>query len=139
MAKSDYLESAMLSWLKGTSFPAAPTTVYVGLHTAAPDEDASPTNELAATGSYARATITAASGWSAVSDDGSGRSQISNSGAVTFPTPSGNWGTVTHFSLWSAATSGNMWYWGALGTSRNIQNGDQAPSFAASTLVVKES
>jgi hypothetical protein len=53
-----------------------------------------------------------------------------NSVAVTFPAPSANWGVVSHFAIYDAATTGNLLFWGALTASKTINNGDAAPSFA---------
>lgn len=40
-AMSDYLEDALLGWFKGTAFPTAPATVYIGLFTALPGDTGS--------------------------------------------------------------------------------------------------
>lgn len=137
--KSDYAETAVLnSFFRGTAFPAVTGSVYVSLHTADP-LDAGTGTEVTG-GSYARVAVSRATGsWSAPADDGSGNQQISNSAAVTFPTPSANWpGPITYFGIWDASTAGNLLYSGALGTSRTVNNGDTAPSFAIGALVVKE-
>ena len=60
---------------------------------------------------------------------------IWDSGTVTFPTASASWGTVTHFAVWDASTSGNMLFHGALTASKTIDSGDTA-SFAATTLAL---
>lgn len=125
-SKSDYLENAVINAvLNNTSL--AVTTPYVALYTAAPSDSGGGTEVTG--GSYARvsASFSAASGGA-----------TSNDAAVTFPSPTANWGTVTHFGILDASTSGNLLYWGALGTSRNILNGDNAPAFAAGALVVSE-
>jgi len=135
VSKSNYLENAALNWVKGTAFPAAPVTEYVALFTAAPT-DAGGGTEVTG-GAYARAAITASTGWSAITDNaGSGR--ISNAVAVTFPTPTANWGAVTHFGTFDALTAGNLLHHGILGTARTINNGDTAPSFAIGALTIDE-
>jgi hypothetical protein len=57
----------------------------------------------------------------------------SNGAAITFPQATASWGTVTHFGILDAATSGNLLCWGALSASKTIDAGD-TPSFAAGEL-----
>ncbi len=137
MGKSTYLNDAVLNWLRGTAFPAVPGTVHFALFTADPTDTG--TGAQVAGGAYARVAISAAAAsFSAPAADGSGGRQISNAVEITFPTPTANWGTVTHFGVFSAATGGNLLRHGALTTSRNILNGDQSPTFAIGALVSSE-
>ena len=46
---------------------------------------------------------------------GSAPSSITNTGAITFATPSANWGNVLAFGLYDASTSGNLLAWDYLG------------------------
>jgi len=111
-AASDYLEAALLdATLRATSY-TSPSTVYLALYTSDPGDDNSGT-ECSGTG-YARQSV-------AFSRSGS---TASNSAAVEFPTAGGAWGTITHFGVLDAATSGNLLYHGALTTSRAITSGD---------------
>lgn len=130
---SDYIENAILSWLKGTTFPASPATLYVSLHTADPADTGA--SEVTG-GSYARVAVTSSSGWSAVGAGTGTKKRVTNAGVVTFPSPTANWGTVTHFGVWDASTSGNFVVGGALGSSQAINNGDGAPSFAVGVLEI---
>src|SRR5712671_3889021 len=108
MAKfaSQYIADQLLNWLKGTTFPAAPANTYVGLYTTAPTaRDNSGAVEVSG-GSYARVAI-ASGGWGAIATSGSGITllrQILNSGAVTFPQASANWGTVVGAGLFDASS-----------------------------------
>jgi hypothetical protein len=133
---SNYLEDLVINaTLRGTAWPAWTTgSHHVSLHTADPT-DAGTGTEVTG-GSYARVAVTRASGSWAAPADSSGAQATSNSGAVTFPSPTANWGTVTYFAIWDASTAGNMLGSGALTTSRTINNGDQAPSFAAGALTL---
>lgn len=131
--KSTYLEDKMLNWMKGTAFGTAPTTVYVALFTTAPADDGTGGTEVS-TGSYARVAITTSSGWSAIS--GTSPRQISNSGIITFPTPTASWGTIVAIGIYDASTAGNLLYWNTI-TSQAIATGVVA-SFAASTLVLTD-
>jgi hypothetical protein len=133
--KSQYTEVSLLnSVLRGVAFPAVTGSVYVALYTAAPSDTGGGTEVTG--GAYARAAVSRATG-SWVAPTGA-PSATSNAVAVTFPSPTANWGTVTHFAIYDAATVGNELYWGVLGTSRNILNGDSAPSFAIGALAISE-
>lgn len=137
MSKSNYLEDAVLnSVLRGVTWPVSGGSLYVALHTADPAEDGS--GAEVSGGSYARVAVTRATGsWDAPAND-SGAQKTANTSAVTFPNPTGSWGTVTHFGIWDASTSGNLLYKGQLTTSRTIVNGDQSPTFAAGALTISE-
>jgi hypothetical protein len=132
--KSNYLEGKFLDELYGGTAFSAPATIYVALFTTAP-ADSGGGSEVSG-GSYARAAVTNnATNWPAAS--GTPRMK-SNGTVVTFPAPTANWGTVTHFGTFDAATSGNLLHWGALSSSKVISNGDGAPSFAAGAIDILE-
>lgn len=110
--KSDYLEDKILDHVLGNAALTQPTP-YVGLYTAAPT-DAGGGTEVSG-GSYARqaASFGAASGGA-----------IANDAAVTFPTATAGWGTITHFGIFDAVSGGNLLYWGALDASKTVASGD---------------
>ncbi len=124
---SNHWENKILDHIfsKG-SYP--PPTIYVGLSTADPLDDASGLAEPVGNG-YARAA-TNASDWNAASDG-----TISNVNELIFSEATGSWGTITHFALFDAATGGNMLCHGSLSSSRAIVSGDKA-RFAADDLDV---
>ena len=128
MSKTDYLENKVLDHTLGKTSYTMPS-VWVGLFTAAPS-DAGGGTEVTG-GSYARKS-TAGADWAAASGGAS-----SNANAITFVTPTGSWGTVTHFGLFDAATAGNLLRWGALAVSKTIGSGDPV-SFAVGELDVTE-
>lgn len=139
---SDYLENKLIDWLlRGQTF-TPPATVYVALFTAAPS-DAGGGTEVSG-GSYARVAVASSlANWagtqaaaSTVASSGTSGG-TSNNGAVTFPAPTANWGVVTHFAIYDASTAGNLLFYGALSTSKTINNGDSAPSFAAAQLTIQ--
>lgn len=151
-AMSDTLENKLIDWffrgqaigITGASAAAGtgPTNLYVGLLTAAPS-DAGGGTEVTG-GSYARVTVASSlANWAGTQGAGttvasSGTSgTTSNNGAITFPTPTANWGTVTHFGIYDATSAGNLLFWGALTTSKTVNNGDAAPSFAAAALSIQ--
>ena len=113
-ALSDYAEVELLDHLLGTTAYTMPTTVYMALYTAAPS-DAGGGTEISGN-NYARQALSfgaAASGSAA------------NDGAVTFTCTGGDWGTVTHFGIFDAASAGNLLVHGALTASREILDGDE--------------
>jgi hypothetical protein len=81
---------------------------YVSLHTASPGETAS--GAEIAYGSYARVAVArTATGWTVT---GAAASPAAN---VDFPAcTSGTTGTATHFALWTAATGGTCYVYGAI-------------------------
>jgi hypothetical protein len=140
---SNYLANKLIDFtLRGQTF-TAPATVWVALATTTGSPAACGTE--VATGSYARVSVTTSltnfsgtqsAGSTAVSSGtnaGSGLT-FSNNGTVTFPAPTANWGTVTEFCVFDASTAGNLLFRAALTTSKTINSGDAAPSFAISAL-----
>lgn len=130
MAKftSKYVADNYLSWLKGTTYPAAPANTYLALFTAAPtSRDGTGGTEVStAATAYARQAI-ASGGWAAISTSGSGLSlieQILNSGVVTFPTATANWGTIVGAALMDASTNGNMLDYADLSASQVVNTGN---------------
>ena len=121
---SNYLENALINaTLRNTSY-TTPSTVYVGLYTSDPTDAGSGTEVSG--GSYARKSAT----FGAPSN---GVSTISS--AIEFDQATANWGTVTHFGILDASTSGNLLYHGALTASKAIDTGDVF-KFATSALTV---
>lgn len=112
-AFSNYLEDALINAVLRNSAYSSPATVYVALFTTAPGEDASGT-ELSGNG-YTRQSA-------AFTAPTSGAT--SNNADVSFTASGGNWGTVTHFALFDAASNGNMLFHGALGQSRDVLDGE---------------
>lgn len=112
-AMSDYLENKVLDHILATTSYTAPATVYVGLSTGSFADDNSGT-ELAGSG-YGRvaASFGAASSGTA-----------SNDAAVEFSAATGDWGTVSHFGIFDASTSGNLLIHGSFTASKVIANGD---------------
>jgi len=147
--KSNYLAKKLLDHvLGGATGPGsapytAPSLTYLGLWTSTLDD--SSTGDSAGEvsgGSYARTSQVDVGGknndptlWPTAT--GAAVGTKSNGIPITFPTASASWGTITHFAICDALTSGNILYWGALTTSKVIDSGDTA-SFSAGALVVTE-
>ncbi len=139
---TDYLENKIVDWLFRAQTFTPPTDLYIGLNTAACSDSSTGTEVTG--GSYARVTVAAnmtqwagtQSAGSTTASSGTGGT-TSNNNAITFPAPTANWGTVTHFGLFDATSGGNQLFCAALTTSKTINNGDAAPSFAAAALTVQ--
>jgi hypothetical protein len=137
---TNYLENKLADHLfRATAY--TPGTMYVGLFTAAPSDTGGGTEVSG--GSYARVSVTKAdASWNGTHGTTTGNSSgtggtVSNAASITFPTPTANWGTVTHFGLFDASTSGNLLVWAALTASKTVNNGDPAPMFQAGALTIQ--
>lgn len=123
---SDYAENKIVDHLTGKTSFTKPTT-YVALFTVAPT-DAGGGTEVSGN-NYARVATTGTD-WDAASGG-----SASNAAIITFPTPSGAWGTVVAFGVFDASTSGNLLWWGDLGTSKAPGSGDPV-TFPIGTLTL---
>ena len=135
-AKSNYLEKAVLDHVLGTSAMTSPT-VYLSLYTSNPAEDDSG-NELSGNG-YARQAVSFATATTeTASGDNLGKGKaLGPTVAKDFTANGGNWGTVTHFGLHDASSSGNLLYYGALSEDKLIEDGDTL-RFAVSSITIFE-
>lgn len=112
-AMSDYLELKFLEHFTGTSSTSSPSAVYLGLSTASLQDDNSGT-ELTGN-NYSRKAITFASASSG---------SIASNAAVEFNAATGSWGSVSHFGIYDAASSGNLLFHGAFSAAKTIASGD---------------
>ena len=124
---SNYWENKLLDYIFGKD-DLTPPVIYLGLLTVEPDDDGTGLAEPSGN-SYQRVQ-TSASDWN-VSADGS----LDNAGDIVFPMTTGNWGKVTHFALFDAATGGNMLAYGTLSPAKVIGSGVIA-KFAMGNLVI---
>ena len=127
MSASDYTEQKVLDHIFNLAAWTVPANLYIGLFTAAPNDAGGGTEVVG--NAYARVQVTnSSSTWSR-----SG-STISNGVAITFAAPSpGTWGTVTHYGIFDASTSGNLIFWSALSSATTTSVG-VALSFSGGTL-----
>lgn len=115
MSTSVFSSEQLLKWLfTNAALGTRPTAWYVGLHTGDPTADGS-ANE-ATDANYARqsATFTAALGtelW-----------EVSNDADIAFPAADAGF-TVTHITVWDAATGGNALTVLPLDLSRSVGAG----------------
>lgn len=138
-AFSDYLENKLIDQIFRAQAFTFPGTLYIALFTATPSDSGGGTEVTG--GSYARVSSACSlANWAGTQSVGSTTASTgtggttSNNSALTFPAPTANWGTITSFGIFDAATNGNLLVWGALTTPKTVNNGDAAPSFAASAL-----
>lgn len=119
-AASNYLENKLLDHTLGNAAFTQPANLYLGLFTndsgnAAANLEAGTLTDEVSGGSYARKIVAFAAA--------SGGSSATNA-TVTFDTATANWGTITHVAVMDASTAGNVLFWGAVTTSKTIENGD---------------
>lgn len=129
---SNYVEDRTLDfWLKANSqSTTAPTTVYLALFLASDsagntleDLEAGTLTEECSGGGYARQAVT----FGTISNG-----SVSNTGAITFPTATSDWGTITTVAVMDSdidgqgdsAGQGNVLYYGNLTTAREILQDD---------------
>lgn len=124
---SNYLQSAVLNWLKGTAMPTAPAAVYVALFNGDPTDAGSGGTEVTTT---IRAVGRVAVTFGSVS----GSTSMSNNADVDFGAAAGA-AEVTHFAIYSAASAGNMLGSNALAAPQNVASGNPV-KFAAGALTV---
>lgn len=140
---TDYYENVIVDHLfRATALSeSAPASYYVGLLTGACSDSAAGTE--ATGGSYARVGVTrATASWKGTHGSTTGASSgtngtISNAGAITFPSPTANWGTISHFAIYDASTAGNQIICQALTASKTVNSGDAAPAFAIDALTIQ--
>lgn len=118
MSFANFLEAELLDHLFDIGAYSAPT-IYAGLSTADPGDDAAGLSEPGS--NYARILV---SGWSR-----SG-SEVDNDAAITFAEASGSWGTITYGCLFDAVSGGNLLLSFVLDTPRAITSG-VTPRFSA--------
>ena len=124
---TNYLENNVLNHIFGkTSYSLS--QVYVGLLSKEPNEDGSSVSEPDCQ-SYARA-VTNSSSWQAAVEG-----LIENNSNITFAIACENWGTMTHFALFDAASGGNVLAYGSLSPSKTVNSGDK-PSFSPGDLII---
>jgi hypothetical protein len=127
---SDFLEVELRKHIFRTGSMTKPSQLHVSLHTANPT-DAGTGTEVSG-GSYARVQRDPLdANWTAASAvDGI----VTNAADIVFPSPSANWGVVSHVAIWDAAVAGNMICYATLTTPKTVNSGDAAPKFLAGAL-----
>jgi hypothetical protein len=138
-ALSDFWENEWIDNFFRARAYTAPAVLAVALYTAAPGETGGGTEVTG--GAYARVDHPPLfSNWegtggevTAVDSAGTG-GLTQNNGIITFPVPSASWGLVTDMAILDATSGGNFLVYGTLTASKNINNGDPAPTFQDADL-----
>jgi hypothetical protein len=126
----------LLNWLFNGGTFTQPTNLYLALFSVTPSVSSTGT-EATGTG-YARLTIVCnTTNWPTIS----GSTTTVTSGVTqTMATATGDWSSAANqvaAGLWSASSSGTLYYWGALTEAKPVLNGDTA-SFASGNITVQE-
>lgn len=110
---SNFLENALINaTLRNTAY-TSPTSVFVGLFLTDPTDAGSGTEVSG--GSYAREAATFAAPTNGVA---------ATNADVQFAQCTATWGTVTHFGIFDALSTGNLLYHAPLTASKTIETGD---------------
>lgn len=137
---SDYLENKLIDNIFRATSYTGPTNIYLALFTTA-TTDAGGGTEVSA-GGYSRQQLDPSdTNWTATQGGTSGASsgtggETTNASEITFGPASASWGTVTHFAVMDASTSGNMLFHGKLRRSKAVANGNSV-KFAVGDIAIK--
>lgn len=112
-AMSDYLENKLLDHVLRNTAYTSPSTVYLGLSTGSFGDDNSGT-ELSGN-NYSRVSI---------AFDAASGGATDNTSNVEFAAASGSWGSVSHYGIFDASSSGNLLIHGAFSSAKTIASGD---------------
>lgn len=131
-ALTNYTENKLIDHIFRTAKWTPSGLIFIGLATAVTNagNEALTITEVIG-GSYARVARTPIdANWDApVNNNGT----TANTASIQFPTATANWGTVTHFVIYDAATVGNALIYAELTNPRTITDGT-TPSFAIGAL-----
>lgn len=132
MSATNWLEDALAKHIfrAGAALPQ-PTELHVALYTTLPAEDGTGGVEPSAA-SYARVQYGPGSTyWSAPSN---GDGTVKNEFAITFPSPTEDWGTIVGWGIYDE--SGNLWFVNALAANKDVLAGNPAPEFNPGAMSV---
>lgn len=130
-SKSDYLENELLDHVLGGENYIRPATVYIALYTVTPT-DAGGGTEVAGASYERKAVTNNSTNWPAAA----GGSK-SNGTLIEFVTAEEGWGAIVAWGIFDALTGGNLTWWGAVTTEKEITEGDIA-TFPIGDIVLTE-
>lgn len=139
--KNEYLSQTMLNFIFNGGSWSQPTHLYLAFFTVAPTISSTGT-EVTNAGSYARVSISVASGntnWATISGT---TTTVTSQAAFSFPQASATWSSgsnITDAGLWDSGTygGGNLWYWGDVTVAKPVFSGDTA-TFSSGNLTIQE-
>jgi len=135
---SNYLSNKLLDFVFRAVAYTMPANLFFGLFTTAPT-NAGGGVEVSG-GAYARQSLPASmaglcgtqgAGTTVASTGTSGR--IANNLTLAFPTPTANWGTITHEAVFDAVSAGNLLFWNVLDVPRTVLSASSPQTHAADT------
>jgi hypothetical protein len=111
MNLSNYAENLVAVWLAGGATPSALSTLYLDVHNGEPDETNTNTTSVyqLLTGTSGRKVITPTSSFFSATND-----TVTNILEIVLTASAVSACTITHFSVWTAASGGNQLYRGAI-------------------------
>jgi hypothetical protein len=127
-ALSNTYEDALLNWIRGTSFPAAPATVYAALFDGSPGDDGAGGTEITN-------TIKGSTTRNAMAFNAPSGGEIENSAEVVITASASAPATASHWGLFTASTGGTLIVHSELSATKNIQAGDEV-KFGAGDVTI---
>lgn len=112
----------------------SPATWFLGLSTTTPNDDGTGFAEPSG-GAYARVSITNNTTNFPAASTTAGVTTKSNGAKFTFPNPTGTWGQVTWWGMFTASSGGTPEYTGQLDTSILIRSGNTPVEFDIGTWI----
>lgn len=119
MSKSTYEANRVANARYGGGTYTKANPVYIGLSTANPGVSGSGLAEPSGN-NYSRVSVAN----DATNFPNASGGAKENATLITFPTPSGGWGLITHIATFDAASGGNMLDFAALSVAKTINSGD---------------
>lgn len=140
MPASTYQAQQRLNWFRGLAgftFPAAPSTLYISLHTAAPGGTGQTGDVTTAlVGGRIAVAGTAFSAPTASPPPSLGQ-RISNTSTILLSNNATATAQLTHFGIWTSLTGGNFQAYGLITPAVTILVGDVV-RFTTGQLVIEE-
>jgi len=130
MSVTRYASNQILDYNFGKVAYTAPASFFVGLSTTTISSSGSNATEPVAA-SYARVEVVNSKTNFRYSSNGC----LVNAVDITFPESSGSWGTIVDLAFWDATTSGSIWYYTTLPSSKIVQT-TTVVSFSPSAIAI---
>ena len=125
---TDLVNNKVLDCFFGGSAITPPSTLYIGLSLTKAYKGGYVAEPIG--GSYARVAVTNDLRHFPAASVGT----KSNSVAITFPSPTSSWGSISSVFIADSPGGGNVLAMADLPSSRTISDGDAAPTIAANAL-----
>jgi hypothetical protein len=113
----------------------APATWYLGLSSTTPADDGTGFTEPSGS-AYARAALTNNSTNFPPAATSDGVTRKTNGAKFTMPNPTGTWGHLTHWGLFSSASGGQPRWTGPLDAAIDPRNGHTGVEFDVGQIII---